>query len=58
MHIACILHYIFFSAPHGKYPNGIRDVFKQLMKEEGFLSLYRGAAPVFLRAFPANAVSC
>ncbi|CAG2211486.1 mitochondrial carnitine/acylcarnitine carrier protein-like [Mytilus galloprovincialis] len=43
------------TAPHGKYPNGIRDVFKQLMKEEGFLSLYRGAAPVFLRAFPANA---
>ncbi|ESO88885.1 hypothetical protein LOTGIDRAFT_234443 [Lottia gigantea] len=43
------------TAPEGTYPNGIRDVFKQLMKEEGILSLYKGFTPVMLRAFPANA---
>ena len=43
------------TAPEGTYPNGIRDVFKQLMKEEGAKALYKGATPVFLRAFPANA---
>ncbi|XP_064605584.1 mitochondrial carnitine/acylcarnitine carrier protein-like [Liolophura sinensis] len=45
----------FQTAPPGMYPNGIRDVFKQLMKEEGILALYRGATPVMIRAFPANA---
>jgi len=44
------------TAPEGLYPNGIRDVFKTLMKEEGAFALYRGAVPVLLRAFPANAV--
>lgn len=43
------------TAPEGKYPKGIRSVFKELMKEEGPRALYRGATPVFLRAFPANA---
>ncbi|XP_050414699.1 mitochondrial carnitine/acylcarnitine carrier protein [Patella vulgata] len=43
------------TAPEGTYPNGIRDVFRQLMKEEGILSLYKGFTPVMLRAFPANA---
>lgn len=47
----------FFLAPHGTYPNGIRDVFRHLIKEEGILALYRGVTPVMLRAFPANAVS-
>lgn len=42
------------TAPEGKY-NGIRDVFKVLVKEEGLGALYKGATPVFLRAFPANA---
>ena len=44
-------------APHGKYPNGIRSVFKELIAKEGFLALYKGTTPVLLRAFPANAVS-
>ncbi|KAL1425072.1 hypothetical protein MTO96_019526 [Rhipicephalus appendiculatus] len=39
----------------GTYPNGIRDVFRELMKNEGVRALYKGAAPVMLRAFPANA---
>ncbi|KAK3104011.1 hypothetical protein FSP39_023658 [Pinctada imbricata] len=43
------------TAPHGKYPNGIRDVFRELMREEGIFALYRGVTPVMLRAFPANA---
>lgn len=43
------------TAPEGSYPNGVRDVFKQLIKEEGVKGLYKGATPVFLRAFPANA---
>lgn len=43
------------TAPEGTYKNGIRDVFKQLMKSEGPLALYKGITPVLLRAFPANA---
>lgn len=42
------------SAP-GLYPNGIRDVFRELMRNEGPLALYKGITPVVLRAFPANA---
>lgn len=42
-------------APAGKYPRGIRDVFVELRREEGLRALYKGATPVFLRAFPANA---
>jgi len=45
------------AAPEGKYPNGIRSVFVELLREEGVLALYKGVAPVMLRAFPANAVS-
>ncbi|GLH06736.1 hypothetical protein R5R35_007938 [Gryllus longicercus] len=43
------------TAPEGMYPNGVRDVFRSLMKEEGVTALYKGCAPVMLRAFPANA---
>ncbi|KXJ15808.1 mitochondrial carnitine/acylcarnitine carrier protein [Exaiptasia diaphana] len=43
------------TAPEGTYPNGVRDVFRQLMKEEGPAALFRGLTPVMLRAFPANA---
>ncbi|XP_054166311.1 mitochondrial carnitine/acylcarnitine carrier protein-like [Oppia nitens] len=43
------------TAPEGKYPNGIRDVFRLMLKEEGIGALYKGATPVMLRAFPANA---
>ncbi|KAF7278825.1 hypothetical protein GWI33_007938 [Rhynchophorus ferrugineus] len=43
------------TAPEGTYPNGIRDVFKQLLKNEGPKALYKGVTPVLLRAFPANA---
>ena len=37
------------AAPEGTYPNGVRDVFKVLMREEGVRALYKGAIPVFLR---------
>lgn len=43
------------TAPAGTYPNGIRDVFAELMRKEGPLALYKGVTPVMLRAFPANA---
>lgn len=43
------------TAPEGTYPNGIRDVFRNLIKTEGPLALYKGITPVLLRAFPANA---
>lgn len=43
------------TAPEGTYPNGLRDVFVQLMRHEGPLALYKGITPVMLRAFPANA---
>lgn len=46
---------MFVAAPEGTYPNGLRDVFKDLMKKEGPFALYKGITPVFLRAFPANA---
>jgi solute carrier family 25 carnitine/acylcarnitine transporter 20/29 len=42
-------------APKGKYPNGIRSVFAEVMRNEGPMALYRGAAPIMIRAFPANA---
>lgn len=42
------------TAPEGKY-NGIRDVFRELMRQEGPSALYKGVTPVMLRAFPANA---
>ena len=48
---------MFFPAPPGKYPNGVRSVFVEMMREEGVMALYKGATPVMLRAFPANAVS-
>ncbi|KAG9483433.1 hypothetical protein GDO78_009382, partial [Eleutherodactylus coqui] len=45
----------FQTAPAGKYPNGFRDVLRELIREEGIGSLYKGFTPVMLRAFPANA---
>ncbi|KAH7698758.1 Protein DIF-1 [Aphelenchoides avenae] len=43
------------TAPEGKYPDGIRGVFREIMRTEGWRALFRGFAPVMLRAFPANA---
>ncbi|XP_061430099.1 mitochondrial carnitine/acylcarnitine carrier protein [Lethenteron reissneri] len=45
----------FQTAPEGKYPHGFRDVLRELVREEGVLSLYKGFTAVMLRAFPANA---
>ena len=45
-------------APMGKYTGcfvGSRPVYKALIAEGGVRSLYKGAAPIFARAFPANA---
>jgi len=43
------------TAPDDKYKHGIRSVFIEVMKTDGFLSLYRGFGAVMIRAFPANA---
>ncbi|VDK81495.1 unnamed protein product [Litomosoides sigmodontis] len=43
------------TAPEGKYPEGIRSVFKEILREEGPKALFKGFTPVMLRAFPANA---
>lgn len=43
------------TAPEGKYPGGLRDVLRELLRKEGSLALYKGFTPVMLRAFPANA---
>ncbi|XP_056664277.1 mitochondrial carnitine/acylcarnitine carrier protein-like [Monodelphis domestica] len=45
----------FQTAPAGKYPNGFRDVLKELIAQEGVTSLYKGLTAVMIRAFPANA---
>uniref|UniRef100_A0AC34FDK4 Uncharacterized protein n=1 Tax=Panagrolaimus sp. ES5 TaxID=591445 RepID=A0AC34FDK4_9BILA len=43
------------TAPEGKYPNGMRDVIREILQHEGPIGFFRGFAPVMLRAFPANA---
>ncbi|KAI8868768.1 mitochondrial carrier [Ramicandelaber brevisporus] len=42
------------TAPEGKY-NGIRDVFRELVRNEGYTALWRGLLPVVLKALPSNA---
>ena len=42
------------TAPEGKY-SGIYDVYKTLVKEEGYGALFKGMRPALIRAFPANA---
>lgn len=42
------------TAPEGKY-SGMYDVYKALIKEEGYAGLFRGIRPALIRAFPANA---
>jgi len=48
------------TAPHGKYPNGIRSVAAEIWRTEPskintIRTMYRGFGAVMLRAFPANA---
>ncbi|GMR39999.1 hypothetical protein PMAYCL1PPCAC_10194, partial [Pristionchus mayeri] len=43
------------TAPEGKYPGGIREVLKEVLREEGPKGLFKGITPVMLRAFPASA---
>jgi solute carrier family 25 carnitine/acylcarnitine transporter 20/29 len=42
------------TAPDGKY-NGLGDVYRTLIKEEGASALFTGMRPAMIRAFPANA---
>ncbi|PWA00616.1 hypothetical protein BB558_003338 [Smittium angustum] len=43
------------TAPEGTY-TGVRQVFVELMRNEGPKALFRGMGPAMIRAFPANAV--
>ncbi len=52
----CVCVCVLSAAPEGKYPSGFRDVLRELIREEGIGSLYKGFNAVMLRAFPANAV--
>ena len=45
----------FQTAEPGRYPGGLRQVFTELVRSEGFSALFRGLGPAMLRAFPANA---
>ncbi|MBN3300090.1 MCAT protein, partial [Amia calva] len=51
---ADVLKSITQTAPEGKY-SGLRDVLRELVRDEGLRSLYKGFSAVMLRAFPANA---
>lgn len=42
------------TAPEGKY-KGLMEVYKELIQKDGVRAFYKGATPVILRAFPANA---
>lgn len=44
-------------APVGKYPHGIRSVLREVLRDEGPAALWRGATPILIRAFPANAAA-
>eukprot|EP00164_Ancoracysta_twista_P000488 GFYU01000653.1.p1 GENE.GFYU01000653.1~~GFYU01000653.1.p1 ORF type:complete len:310 (+),score=108.34 GFYU01000653.1:30-932(+) len=44
----------FQTAPEGTY-SGLGAVFRELVQKEGYGALYKGFAPIMLRAFPANA---
>lgn len=43
------------TAPEGKYSDGYRSIVQSMFAKQGLTGFYRGATPVFLRAFPANA---
>lgn len=43
------------TAPEGKYPDGMRGVIREILRDEGPRAFFKGFVPVMLRAFPANA---
>lgn len=44
-----------WTAPDGKYPRGVRDALRELLRNEGGFALYKGLVPVLLRALPEGA---
>ena len=44
-----------WTASEGKYPRGARDAFRELLRNEGALALYKGLVPALLRAVPESA---
>lgn len=67
---ADVLKSILQTAPEGRYPGGLRDVFRgihpfefqrvhllyfsEVIQEEGLRGLFKGFTPLMVRAFPAN----
>lgn len=45
----------FQTAEAGRYPGGVKQVFSELVKQEGITGMYRGLGPAMVRAIPANA---
>eukprot|EP00794_Sanderia_malayensis_P006982 gene6982-7767_t len=43
------------AAPEGVYENGLLDVVRVTLRTEGLGAFFKGAAPMMIRAFPANA---
>ena len=43
------------SAPEGRYPGGMNQVFREVLAEGGVAGLFKGIGPAMVRAFPANA---
>uniref|UniRef100_A0A915DLK3 Uncharacterized protein n=1 Tax=Ditylenchus dipsaci TaxID=166011 RepID=A0A915DLK3_9BILA len=44
------------TAPRLKYPRGMRDVIKEIVREGNIMrTLYRGWVPIIVRTFPSNA---
>ena len=44
-----------WTAPEGKYPRGVRDALRELLRKEGASALYKGFVPVLLKAAPESA---
>lgn len=44
-----------WTAPEGKYPRGVRDALRDLLRNEGVFALYKGIVPALLRAAPEGA---
>ena len=54
-------HFLFISATDptftGIRAEGMRDMFKQIVEQNGYRGLYRGLVPNFLKVLPAVSIS-
>ncbi len=52
--IADVLKSRYQTAPIGKYPGGYVDVYRSLIREDGYAGLFKGFRPAMMRAIPAS----